>query len=142
MYRPNVNTGTNPSLLDYCEQNDILPVYRSNVGEMSFTFNRQTGLLEQEHHNTDETKAVNSGRVGTMLRAASESTHTLKQIYPFLGRRVHNSRLNVVGRQTINTYNTKFNKNFSHEWAETAKINIEYLVGAGLFNRWSPLFQR
>ena len=142
VYQPNVNQGTNPSLLDYCQQNDILPLFRTKVGRFAFIFNRQTNLLEQVQNNRDETRAANSARIATYLRAASENAHTFKQIYKYFKHKAHNSRLVAVGMAKINYYDRLFSKQLGAEYAEMAKINIEYLVMVGLYNRWHAKFAR
>ena len=85
IYEPRVNTGGNPSFLEYCADNDILNLYRPSTGEMAFVYNGQTDRLEQIQNNHDKTMATNSGRVPTFLRAASENTHTFKGIFKFFG---------------------------------------------------------
>lgn len=142
IYEPNVNVGNNPTFQAYCQDNDILLIYRSKPGEMAFRFNQNTGLIEQYPNNRDETRAVNSGRFGTFLRAASENAHTLKNNYKYFGHRAHNSRLVAVGQATIDKYNDRYNKNLGLEWAETPKLNVEYLVCIGLINRFHSLFER
>ena len=34
----NVNIGDNPTFLQFCEENDVLPLFRSNVGEQCFRY--------------------------------------------------------------------------------------------------------
>ena len=68
VYQPRVNTGSNPTLIEYCHRNDILPLYRSETGGMAFVYNRQTDRLEQIQNNPDDYRAANSGRITTFLR--------------------------------------------------------------------------
>ena len=142
VYRPNVNIGTNPTFQQYCEDNDILLIFRCNPGDMAFTYDLQSQVLLPIQRNRDATLAANTGRIGTFIRAASENAHTLKMNYKYFGHRVHNSRMVVVGQRTIDKYNHQYNKNFGNEWAEAPKLNVEYLVCTGLVNRWHSLFER
>ena len=142
IHRPRVNTGNNPTLLEYCEENDILALYRPNTGEMAFTYDRETDRLEQIQNNHDKTQAANSGRIATFLRAASENAHLFKRIFKFFGNRVHNSRMDAVGLTKIRFYNRKYNMNIPEEFAESPKLLIEYLVMCGRYNQWHPKFSR
>ena len=142
IYRARVNTGDNPSFLEYCEANDILPLYRPNTGEMAFTYDRQADSLEQIQDNHDKTMAANSGRVPTFLRSASENTHLFKRIFKYFGHRAHNSRMKAIGLAKIRFYNNKYNFNIPAEFAESPKLLIEYLVMCGRFNQWHPKFSR
>ena len=137
-----VNTGNNPNLIEVCADLDILPLYRTAVGEMAFVYNADTDLLEQIQNNRDPTLAANGGRIATFLRTGSEQTHLFKRQYQYFAHRVHNSRLNAVGAQTIQYYNRIFGKQLPQEFAENSKLNIEYLVMAGLYNRFHAKFSR
>ena len=137
-----VNTGSNPTLLEYCERHDILAHYKPMVGEMALVYNPETDLFEQIQNNPDPTLAANTGRVITFLRPGSEQTHTFKNQFKNFGHRVHNSRLNAVGVRKLNYYNQLFGKSYGAEWAEMSKLNIEYLVMCGRFNEWHPKFPR
>ena len=143
VYQPNVNRGSNPTLLEYCEDNDILPIYRVKPGGFGFSYNRETELLERTPNNGDETRASNTGRVNTYLRAMSEGTHgAMKNGYKMFKHQVHNSHLVAVGQAKINHYNQLFGRQYGAEWAEMPKLNIEYLVMCGLFNRFHAKFAR
>ena len=142
IYRPRVNTGSNPTLLEYCERHDILALYKPMVGEMALVYNPETDLFEQIQNNPDPTLAANTGRVITFLRPGSEQTHTFKNQFKNFGHRVHNSRLNAVGVRKLAYYNQLFGKSYGAEWAEMSKLNIEYLVMCGRFNEWHPKFPR
>ena len=142
IHQPNVNTGSNPTLLEYCQTNNILPLYRANTGDMAFNYNPETDLLEQIQNNPDPTLAVNGGRVVTFARAGAENTHVFKKQYKYFGHQAHNSRLNAIGQRKITHYNRKFDKQFGREWAEMSKLNAEYLVMAGRFNQWHAKFAR
>ena len=131
IFRPRVNIGSNQTVLEYCEQNDILPLYRPKRGEMGLSYNTETDLIEQTQNNQDDTNLANSGRVTTFARAASESTHLFKRGYRLFEHRVHNSRLDAIGARKIAFYNRLFDKNYGNEWAEMSKLNVEYLVMAG-----------
>jgi hypothetical protein len=142
VYQPRVNTGSHPTLLEYCQQNDILPLYRAQTGEFRFTFNRQTNLLEQVPHNNDETIAANSGRIATYLRAASENTHTFKRGFKLFAHQAHNSRMNAVGHNKISYYNRRYGKNYGVDYEEQPKLQMEYMVMAGRFNEWHAKYSR
>ena len=142
IYQPNVNRGSNPTYLEYCNANDILPLYRPQLGQYAFMYDRSTDRLIQVQNNRDPTRAVNSGRVTTYLRAASENAHTFKNRLQYLGHRAHNSRLVVVGRPKVNKYSRKYSIQYPDEVAEMSKLNVEYLVGVGLYNWSHAKFQR
>ena len=142
LYQPNVNTGNNPSLLQYCEDNDILPLYRASTGEMAFIYDPATDLLEQIQHNQDITMAANGGRLATYLRTGSEQAHLCKHQYKYFTHQAHNSRTNAIGIDKINSYNVRYNGQLGAEFAEMPKINAEYLVMVGLYNRWHAKFAR
>lgn len=142
VYQPRVNTGSNPTLIEYCHRNDILPLYRSETGGMAFVYNRQTDRLEQIQNNPDDYRAANSGRITTFLRPASENAHTFKNQYRFFGHKAHNSRLNAVGARKIDYYNRLYGKNYGPEWREKSKLDIEYLVMVGRYNEWHPMYPR
>ena len=76
------------------------------------------------------------------MRAASENAHTFKQIYKFFKHKAHNSRLVAVGTAKINYYDNIFGLQLGAEYAEMAKITLEYLVMVGLYNRWHAKFAR
>ena len=98
--------------------------------------------MEVEEGNVSPTFAANSSRLATFLRPGSEQAHTFKQIYRLVDKRVHNSRLEMVGHQTLAHYNQMYDKNYGQEWAESPKVNIEYLVTMGRFNQNHPKFFR
>ena len=142
IHQPNINTGSNPTLLEYCQTNNILPLYRANTGDMTFNYNPETDIIEQIQNNPDPTLAVNGGRVVTFSRAGAENTHVFKKQYKYFGHQAHNSRLNAISQRKITHYNRKFDKQFGREWAEMSKLNAEYLVMAGRFNQWHAKFAR
>ena len=141
-YQPNINTHGNPTLLEFCAAHDILPLYRTAVGEMAFVYNADTELLEQIQNNHDPTLAANGGRIATFLRWGSETAHLFKRMFQYFGHQAHNSRLTPVGAQTIEKYNRIFGKQLPREFSEMSKLNIEYLVMTGLYNRWHAKFSR
>ena len=142
VYQPNVNRGSNPSLLEFCQRNNVLPLYRAKTGEMAFEYDPQTDLLHQVQNNQNETRAANSGRIATYLRAASENAHTFKQMFKYFSHQVHNSRLNAIGAAKIAYYNQLYGKQYGAEYMEMPKLNAEYLVMVALFNRWHAKFAR
>ena len=74
----NVNTRSNPTFPEYCAAKDILLLTRVKTGDSAFVFNPATGFLDQIQNNEDPTRAVNSGRLATFIRAASENMHLFK----------------------------------------------------------------
>ena len=105
-------------------------------------YNETLDVLEVVEGNTDPTMAANASRLGTFIRPGGEQVHTFKQEYDILGNRVHNSRLVAVGQRTLDYYNNLHGRNYGREWAETPKIQIEYLVVAGRYNQNHPKFFR
>ena len=104
-----MNTGSNTTVFEYCETNSILPLYRAQLGEFSFSYDRERDLLVPVAGNQDPTRAANTGRITTYARAGSENAHTLKNQYKYLGHRAHNSRLVAVGRAKTAKYAAKYN---------------------------------
>ena len=141
-HQPNVDRQGNPTLIEFCRDNDVLPLYRANNGEMAFVYNPQTDLLDQIENNRNETFTANSGRVPTYLRAGAECTHCLKSQFKYFGHTAHNSRLNAVGARKIAYYNRKHGRELPVEFAEMSKLNIEYLVMCGRFNQWHAKYVR
>ena len=141
VYRPNVNTGSNPSVLEYCQNNDILSIFRPNRGEPVFLYNNRTQLLEKVNA-SDDTKSANTGRLATLLRAASENAHLFKMQYKSISNKQHNSRLKAIGAEKIAHYNNRFNKDLGIEWREVPRINVDYIVTVRLYNRFSAKFKR
>lgn len=143
VYEPrNVNTRGNPSFVEYCDQNDILLLTRVRTGESAFEFNSSSGLLEQVQNNTDPTRAANTGRIATFIRAGSENMHTIKETWQNLNGRANHTRILAIGPHKINYYNNKYGKQFGEEWYEQPFLNAEYLVCVGLWNRFRTKFYR
>ena len=55
----NVNTGTNPTPVEWCRQNNVQTLWRFKTGEKAFRYDRSQDVLEEVHHNDDETLAAN-----------------------------------------------------------------------------------
>ena len=83
-----------------------------------------------------------SGRMGTLLRAASENLHTLKNIYRTFSQQIHHTRFEAVGPEFIRRYNLKYGTNLGVEWEETCLLHFEFLVAVALYNRLHPKFFR
>ena len=142
-YTPhNVNTQSNPSFPDYCAQNDILLLTRYRDGECAFEYNPVTDMLEKVDGNNDKTRTVNSGRLATVNRCASENMHTIKEELQNFKGRIHHSRVIAVGRKKIRFYNLKYNKNYGEEWEEQPFVTVEYLVAVGIWNWFRTKFFR
>ena len=87
-------------------------------------------------------KFLFSGRLGTVLRAASENLHTLKNIYKIFSKQIHHTRFEAVGPAFIAKYNRKYGTNFGEEWEETCPLYFEFLVAIAMYNRLHPKFFR
>ena len=95
-------------------------------------------VLEVVQGNRDPTLTVNSARIATFLRPASENMHTLKLTYKHIGNKCHNSRLVATGPRTIDHYNRVYGRNYGPEWKETPTLMVEYLVIGGRYNQNHP----
>lgn len=98
--------------------------------------------LEVVDCGNDPTLACNAARVASYLRHGSENAHTFKQIYTHFGHRCHNARLEAVGVRNLNFYNQKYGRNYGPEVAQMSKLHLEYLVMAGMYNRFHAKFFR
>ena len=142
-FKSSVNTGNNPTVIDWTDRNNVLMFWPFKANERAFHFDMEKNELEIINDNRDGVRALNSGRVCTYLRRGIENFHgAIKNTYKHLSGTLHHTYYDILGSHYINYYNNKYLPPvpLDLEWEESSAVVIDFIVVCGLHNRFHAKF--